>query len=274
MLDSMEMEPGRSLLLFCRCDGTDLPSAAVARAVRAALAERGMAWLETGDLCGALAHREAWLIERLRAAPRVVALACRPRAVRWLLHAAGCPLPPERLQVLDLRRLSAEEILAQLPAAGGAADRAGESVPEPAHGSTGAPWRPWYPVIDYDRCRQCRQCVNFCLFGVYDTSPDGRVTVAQPRQCKNNCPACARICPDAAIIFPKLPGAEAPLDGEEVGDAAAWQARMKVNTRDILGEDVHAALIERQREARKRRLRRAALEQAEEERRHCRQHGS
>ncbi|NMC21494.1 MAG: ferredoxin family protein, partial [Thermogutta sp.] len=60
----------------------------------------------------------------------------------------------------------------------------------------------WYPVIDPDRCRQCYECVNFCLFGVFDLDTAGRIFVAQPEACRPGCPACARVCPEGAIVFP------------------------------------------------------------------------
>jgi len=58
----------------------------------------------------------------------------------------------------------------------------------------------WYPVIDRSLCVACGHCVQFCLFGVYSSS-DG-VAVVQPDCCKPGCPACSRVCPQGAIIFP------------------------------------------------------------------------
>ncbi|GAB6185610.1 4Fe-4S dicluster domain-containing protein [Thermopirellula anaerolimosa] len=60
----------------------------------------------------------------------------------------------------------------------------------------------WYPVIDPDRCTQCYECVNFCLFGVFDLDTAHRIFVAQPDACRPGCPACARVCPEGAIVFP------------------------------------------------------------------------
>ncbi len=59
----------------------------------------------------------------------------------------------------------------------------------------------WYPVIDYARCVSCGKCLDFCLFGTYSRT-DGKIVVSNPDNCKPGCPACARICPKAAIIFP------------------------------------------------------------------------
>lgn len=61
----------------------------------------------------------------------------------------------------------------------------------------------WYPVIDSDRCTACGQCSAFCLFDVYERqAKTRRVQVARPDQCKPGCPACSRICPEGAIMFP------------------------------------------------------------------------
>ena len=64
-------------------------------------------------------------------------------------------------------------------------------------------WKPWFPVIDYDRCTNCMQCLSFCLFGVYGVDEQQRIQVQNNDHCKTNCPACSRVCPEAAIMFPK-----------------------------------------------------------------------
>ena len=61
----------------------------------------------------------------------------------------------------------------------------------------------WYPVIDYKRCENCLECLNFCLFGAYGLDADGRVFVEQPDACRDGCPACSRVCPRGAILFPE-----------------------------------------------------------------------
>jgi NAD-dependent dihydropyrimidine dehydrogenase PreA subunit len=134
-----------------------------------------------------------------------------PRAARALCHFAGSDLD-EHVQIYALDAPETQEWMTQegiefvSREAGSPASESSSEFP------TKHAWRVWYPVIDYDRCTGCRQCVSFCLFGVYEVV-EGRVVVARPRKCKDNCPACARICPAGAIIFPKHPNA--PINGEQ-----------------------------------------------------------
>jgi ferredoxin len=102
----------------------------------------------------------------------------------------------------------------------------------------GEKWIPWFPVIDYSRCNSCKQCAGFCLFGVYNVSSDGQVRVQNPANCKTHCPACARVCPREAIIFPKhLTG---PING---GPPSADEAeKTKVDMPSLVKDDVYAAL--------------------------------
>ena len=60
----------------------------------------------------------------------------------------------------------------------------------------------WYPVIDDSRCTACLECVNYCLFGVYTIGSASRPLVDQPDACRDGCPACSRVCPSKAIMFP------------------------------------------------------------------------
>jgi ferredoxin len=65
------------------------------------------------------------------------------------------------------------------------------------------PSRRWYPVIDYSRCTNCMECIDFCLFGVYGVDNVETILVEQPDNCRKGCPACSRVCPENAIIFPQ-----------------------------------------------------------------------
>lgn len=75
--------------------------------------------------------------------------------------------------------------------------------------------RRWYPVIDFSRCTNCMECIDFCLFGVYGVDSVETIVVEQADNCRKGCPACSRVCPQNAIIFPqhKTPAiAGAPVD--------------------------------------------------------------
>lgn len=104
-------------------------------------------------------------------------------------------------------------------------------------------WPSWYPIIDHDRCTACGQCADFCLFGVYDKT-DTRVSVVNPQGCKNNCPACARICPHTAIIFPKYKHGGAISGSAEI-DEIAEHKRQVTDIESLLGNDIYSALEQR-----------------------------
>ncbi len=128
-------------------------------------------------------------------------------------------------------------------------------------------WKPWFPVIDPARCTNCMQCLSFCLFDVYGVSDDHRLRVENPANCKVNCPACSRVCPDVAIMFPKYHAG--PIDGGPVSDTDVTREKMKVDISALLGGDIYAKLRERSDEAKKRFSRERSADQALAERRRC-----
>jgi ferredoxin len=104
-------------------------------------------------------------------------------------------------------------------------------------------WPSWFPVIDYSRCSGCGQCADFCLFGVYEKT-EGSVIVVNPQDCKNNCPACARICPQTAIVFPKYKEGGA-IGGSDEIDEVSEQTRQIADIRNFLEGDIYSALEQR-----------------------------
>jgi NAD-dependent dihydropyrimidine dehydrogenase PreA subunit len=92
----------------------------------------------------------------------------------------------------------------------GISPAAGADVRETRHPEPGTvqridelPQRRWYPVIDYTRCTNCMECLDFCLFGVYGVDKLDTILIEQPDNCRKGCPACSRVCPENAIIFPQ-----------------------------------------------------------------------
>ncbi|OHB68501.1 MAG: hypothetical protein A2Y77_08735 [Planctomycetes bacterium RBG_13_62_9] len=209
----------RQHILFCNCAHYAIIPAATKERVLAALTSTDGIQVETvADLCGLAANRDPRMERWAKQSPLTV-VACFPRAVRWLFHAAGAPLTDGQTRIFNMRTQSPEEIAQELIIDDGLLmieEESGRSATN--HQSSiinhQSDWVPWFPVIDYSRCRNCKQCLNFCLFGVYRLSDEGRVEVRNPAGCKTNCPACARMCPQKAIIFPKY--ADAPINGDEI----------------------------------------------------------
>ena len=88
--------------------------------------------------------------------------------------------------------------------------------------------RRWYPVIDFARCTNCMECIDFCLFGVYGVDNSETILVEQPDNCRKGCPACSRVCPENAIIFPqhKSPG---------IAGSEAATAGLKIDLSELFG---------------------------------------
>ena len=128
-------------------------------------------------------------------------------------------------------------------------------------------WKPWFPVIDFSRCTNCMQCLTFCLFDVYGVSKDKKIEVRNPSNCKTDCPACSRVCPEVAILFPKYKGG--PINGDEVREADLHREKMKVDISALLGGDIYAALRQRSVDAKARFSKERDEKRALDERRKC-----
>jgi len=123
-----------------------------------------------------------------------------------------------------------------------------QPVPEPSRFTSEQllqqPQRRWYPVIDYSRCTNCMECIDFCLFGVYGVDKLDRINVENQDNCKRGCPACSRVCPEHAIIFPdyKTPA----IAGAAVGAVTG----LKIDLTKLFGcaDAIQIAAQERDRE--------------------------
>jgi Pyruvate/2-oxoacid:ferredoxin oxidoreductase delta subunit len=96
--------------------------------------------------------------------------------------------------------------------------------------------RRWYPVIDYSRCTNCLECLDFCLFGVYGVDSFDRIITENQDQCKKGCPACSRVCPQQAIIFPEYKSAA--IAGADTGAVGG----LKIDLSKLFGGEVQDAL--------------------------------
>jgi NAD-dependent dihydropyrimidine dehydrogenase PreA subunit len=140
------------------------------------------------------------------------------------------PSAPVLLSPMTLEPVSPESVGGETTSAPGEPTRIEES--------TG---RRWYPVIDYSRCTNCLECLDFCLFGVYGVAAAETILVEQPDNCRKGCPACSRVCPENAIIFPqhKTPA----IAGSPDGSAGA----LKIDLSKLFGapDALEVAVLER-----------------------------
>jgi NAD-dependent dihydropyrimidine dehydrogenase PreA subunit len=200
----------RNSILYCNCGHYELVPELVKARIVDALAQADVQFEAVQDLCG-LAARKDPQMKRWAEIDGLRIIACFPRTIKWLFIAGGAPLG-EDVEVVNLRSENVEKIVALLKSG----EQRSHCCKDAKPGEKGD-WIPWFPVIDYDRCKNCSQCLNFCLFGVYELSQDGKVEVVKPANCKTNCPACARACPERAIIFPKY--GQSPINGDQVEES-------------------------------------------------------
>lgn len=178
-----------------------------------------------------------------------------PDALSGLSWAAAGP-DSEPIRVFDARSKSPDEIVAEVETA-----REGVGTRRPGE------WKPWFPVIDYDRCTNCMQCLSFCLFDVYGVDDQQRIQVQNNDNCKTNCPACSRVCPEAAIMFPKY--RSGPINGAPVSQADLNREKMKVDISSLLGGDIYQLLRTRSERAKSRFSKERDSDKALKERQKC-----
>ena len=142
-----------------------------------------------------------------------------------------------------------------------------EALHEQARTAPRAKWKPWFPVIDFSRCTNCMQCLTFCLFDVYGVSKDKKIEVRNPTNCKTDCPACSRVCPEVAILFPRYKGG--PINGDEVREEDLQREKMKVDISALLGGNIYAALRQRSADAKVRFSKERDEKRALDERKRC-----
>ncbi len=240
---------GNVLTIYCHCAYYQNIPDSVKSDVLNAIKDAGIEFEAVADLCQMSANHDPAL-KFWAKAESIKIIACYPRAVRWLFYAGGAPLLRNGVEFFNMRVDSAEKIISSLVDSHMRSDSLKdtnlEKMGDPSAVSSGSNcWIPWFPVIDYDRCKNCKQCLNFCLFGVYTLSAEGRVDVRNPANCKTNCPACARLCPQSAIIFPKYTGS--PINGDEVDESASAgpDEKMKADLASLLGGNIYDAIRRR-----------------------------
>lgn len=97
-------------ILYCHCAHTQVLPADTKAAVLDALLRAEVAFDAVPDLCAAAARKDPAL-PTLGGEGDLTIVACFPRAVRWLFHAAGAPLG-EGAAIINLREATADAAVA------------------------------------------------------------------------------------------------------------------------------------------------------------------
>jgi NAD-dependent dihydropyrimidine dehydrogenase PreA subunit len=247
----------------------------VANARRSRVVLRGGAASDGGAAAGMSAADRATLTRLLLERGLEVSCSHEPiptsRSVAPGAGAAASPDAPCGIRIVDLTDAGTGERsdLATLAAVieRGAGSQAGEPATDAPPAGKATPWKPWFPVIDYSRCTNCMQCLSFCLFEVYGVSADSKIQVQHQSNCKTDCPACSRVCPEVAIMFPKY--RHGPINGEEVTADDIRREAMKVDISALLGGDVYAMLRDRSVKAKSRFSKERDDDRALKERQNC-----
>ena len=110
MTTPLDVVPPR--VLYCHCAYAAVVPKATKEAVLRGLTDAGVAFDAVPDLCELSARRDPMLADLTGDGPTKL-VACYPRAVKWLFHAAGVELSTN-IEVLNMRTDAADAILADV----------------------------------------------------------------------------------------------------------------------------------------------------------------
>lgn len=168
------------------------------------LRERGLDCLLIPHLCHISESSDIWSALAKPLKNSIVLCWIHPRPAEWLLQRhqlAGHGITIFNLASFQNAKTVVNAVMAAIPTETKTTTRATQRTGK-IEQLTEATKPRWFPVLDASRCVNCQHCLQFCLFGVYELDADGNVTVCHPDQCKPGCPACSRVCPQSAIMFP------------------------------------------------------------------------
>lgn len=227
-------------IIFCKCGGERIDDERL-RSLENKLHQLPVDLIVLNDLCGLAALNKDVVGSLFNDNSVYMLIGCYPRSMKLLLERADAKIKGIEIKYINCIGLDNDKIISEAEAFCPDSDHVQLFQEITASGN----WPSWYPVIDYKLCSACGQCADFCLFGVYDKNKNG-VQVVNPHGCKNNCPACARICPQTAIVFPKYIQGGA-IGGSELTDDIEEQKRQTKDIGEILGGNIYDALEQRKR---------------------------
>ncbi len=98
-------------ILYCHCAHAQVVPPEVKAAVLRRLSEAGVSFEAVADLCEMSARQDPTLQRLANGTSGLKIAACYPRAVKWLFAAAQAPVATDRTEVLNMRTLSADDVV-------------------------------------------------------------------------------------------------------------------------------------------------------------------
>ena len=98
-------------IVYCHCTYAQVVPPEVKEAVLRRLSESDVEFEAVADLCE-MSARQSASMQALANEGEIKIAACFPRAIKWLFASAKAPLNPASTEVLNMRSLSADEIIA------------------------------------------------------------------------------------------------------------------------------------------------------------------
>jgi NAD-dependent dihydropyrimidine dehydrogenase PreA subunit len=245
-------------LVFCKCGGERINSDRL-QSIEKNLAKLNIGICILSDLCKLSVVNKNVLTDVFNDGKEYLVIGCYERSLKLILEQVGINYDKISLAYINMLESDDTEIFQKVSFF---CENSNQTLAV-TEIDTKSDWLSWFPVIDYSRCSGCGQCADFCLFGVFEKR-EGRVNVVNPMECKNNCPACARICPQTAIIFPKYKFGGA-IGGSEIIDEIAEHSRQANDINLFLKGDIYSAL-EQRKNKRRSIIRTEAMNKAIEER--------
>ncbi|MEM1204220.1 MAG: hypothetical protein AAGN66_13400 [Acidobacteriota bacterium] len=114
MTEAKQAQDGRDpqrRILYCHCNYSRVVPKNTKAAVLEGLSDSGVPFDAVPDLCELAAQQDPSLTRLAAGGQGVDIVACYPRAVKWLFHAAEAPLPEEGVTIHNMRTQEPEAVL-------------------------------------------------------------------------------------------------------------------------------------------------------------------
>ncbi len=106
----MDQPSQKDRVLYCNCTYAKVIPQQTKQDVLRELSRTDIAFEAVADLCEMSARGDEKL-KQYASCEHLKIVACYPRAVKWLFHAAGAPLNEDRVEFMNMREQDAEEIV-------------------------------------------------------------------------------------------------------------------------------------------------------------------